>query len=250
MSTASDTPISPGFVRIALAVEKYVLPWVYALFAWQRGGIALAHYQQCRMLEGFADVPPSALNIAYATLTKDLLLFCLMIFTGVTLLFSRPPVARPDKFKHVIVPLAMAYYFFLYGMVDAFPAALRRSLLPPDFQRAAAISGLLLALVGYALAIWAYCHLGRSFAILVSVRKVVLSGPYVYVRHPIYLGYVIELCGLLLANSSIAMLLLGAGFLMFLLWRARIEEEKLCEADEGYRQYLQRTGFLFPRFSK
>ena len=194
-------------------------------------------------------VDPASQNMAFAALARNVLMFLLMAFTGVTLLFSRTPIAIPDKLNEVTVPIATSYYFLLYGIVDRLPAAFRESLLPIGFQGKSAAGGLILSLIGYSVAIWALCYLGRSFAILVSVRKVVSSGPYAFVRHPIYLGYAIELCGLLLANCSVAMLLLGAGFGMLLVVRARIEEEKLCEADEGYRRYINRTGFLLPRFS-
>lgn len=240
-----ERPISPGFVKAALAVERYVLPWAYGFFAWQRAGLGLAHYAEYRKHAA----EPMVQSIAAAALTRDLLMILLMVFTGTMLLFSRAPVRPPDRLKHVIVPLAMSYYFFLYGLADRLPAVLRESLLPVSWQMPAAVAGLLVSLLGYAVAIWALLHLGRSFAMLVSVRKVVSSGPYAYVRHPIYLGYAIELCGLLLANCSPAMFLLGAGFAGFLVWRARIEEEKLCAADEGYRQAVARTGFLLPRFS-
>jgi protein-S-isoprenylcysteine O-methyltransferase Ste14 len=251
---ATDTPLSPGFAKAALAVERYVLPCAYALLAWQRTGQALSRHE--RMLRGLAaglhPEHPGFQSMAYAALTnaaliKDLLMILLMAFTGLTLLFSRAPIVLPDKLKHVLVPMAMSCYFLLYGMVDRLPALWRESLWSSGWQDAAAIAGLLLSMLGYSVAIWALCHLGRSFAVLVSVKKVVSSGPYRYVRHPIYLGYTIELCGLLLANCSPAMLLLGAGFILLLVVRARIEEEKLCAADEGYRRYVQRTGFLLPR---
>ncbi len=242
---ASETPISPGFVKAALAVERYVLPWVYAFFAWQRVGPGLAHYAEYRRHAA----EPLVQSVAAAAMTGDLLLFLLMAFTGGMLLVSRAPVIPPDRLKHVIVPIAMSYYFFLYGLTDRLPAPLRENLLPPSWQMPAAVAGLLVSLVGYAVAIWALLHLGRSFAMLVSVRKVISSGPYAYVRHPIYLGYAIDLCGLLLAKCAPGMLLLGAGFIGFLVWRARIEEETLCAADEGYRQRLAGTGFLLPRFS-
>jgi protein-S-isoprenylcysteine O-methyltransferase Ste14 len=250
--TTSDTPISAGFVKVALAIERYVLPWLYAFFAYQRFGAARSHYHAYQLLKRYATVHPVdavSLSLAFASLSKDVLLFLLMVFTGVTLLVSRAPVALPDKLKHVLVPLAMSYYFFLYGAVDRLPITFRQSLLPPAFQGPAAVGGLILGAVGYSVAIWALFYLGRSFAILVSVRKVVSRGPYAYVRHPIYLGYAIELGGLLLANCSLGMLILGAGFVVFLVARARLEEEKLCEADEGYRSYVNRTGFLLPRFS-
>ena len=241
----SETPISPGVVRWALTIEKYVLPWVYGYFAYERADLGWKHYAQYRNHAG----EPMLQSIALAALPGDFLLFLLMLFTGGMLLFNSAPVAPPDRLKHVIVPLAMSYYFFLYGMVDRLPALLRESLLPLRWQMPAAVAGLLLSLCGYAVAIWALLHLGRSFAMLVSVRKVVSSGPYAYVRHPIYLGYAIDLCGLLLARCSPAMRVLGAGFAGCLIWRARLEEEKLCAADEGYRQRVARTGFLLPRFS-
>ena len=244
-SAAAESPISPGFVKAALALERYVLPWAYGFFAWQRAGVGLAHYAEYQKHAA----EPMVLSLAAAALTRDLLMFLLMVFTGGMLLLSRTPVRPPDRLKHVIVPIAMSYYFFLYGMVDRLPALLRESLLPLNWQMPAAVAGLLVSLCGYGIAIWALLHLGRSFAMLVSVRRVVSSGPYAYVRHPIYLGYAIELCGLLLASCSPAMLLLGAGFAGFLVWRARIEEETLCAADEGYRQRVARTGFLLPRFS-
>ena len=239
----AEQPISPGVARAALAVERYVLPWVYGYMAWQRVGLAQGHFATYWKLTDAATQ-----GIAIAALTNDLLVFLLMVFTSVTLLFSRTPVTLPDRLKHLIVPLAMSYYFFLYGIVNRLPAAWSESLLPPDWLRPAAISGLLVSVLGYAVSIWALVHLGRSFAMLVSVRRVVATGPYAYVRHPIYLGYAIDLCGLLLTSFSPAMLLLGAGFIAFLVIRARLEEEMLSATDEGYRQSVARTGFLLPRF--
>ena len=248
---ASDRPITPGVAKAALTIERYVLPWAYGYFAWQRVGPGLEHYAAYRRLSaaGAQLAEPMLASVAAAAAAKDLLLFLLMAFTGVTLLFSRAPVTLPSRLKHLIVPVAMSYYFFLYGMADRLPAALRQNMLPSGWQIPAAVTGLLLSLLGYAVSIWALVHLGRSFAMLVSVRKVVATGPYAYVRHPIYLGYVIDLCGLLLTSFSPAMLLLGAGFVAFLIVRARLEEEMLCATDAGYRESSARTGFLLPRFS-
>jgi protein-S-isoprenylcysteine O-methyltransferase Ste14 len=251
--TASDTTISPRFAKVALTAEKYLLPWVYGVLAYRRLVMLLADYQNYRIIKVLmasrSILPQVSQGAIYASTAKDLLLFLLMLFTGVTLLLSRAPISVPDKLKQIVVPLAMSYYFILYGIVDSLSAPLRESLIPISFQRQAALGGLVLSVIGYSIAIWALCHLGRSFAILASVRKVVSSGPYAYVRHPVYLGYAMDLCGLLLAYNSVAMLILGAGFVALLVCRARIEEEKLCEADEDYRKYVRSTGFLLPRFS-
>ncbi len=242
--TASETPISPGVARAALAVERYVLPWMYAYFAWQWLDVGLAHFAEYRKHAA----EPVAQGLA-VELTRDLLRFLLTAFTGGMLLFSRAPRTLPDRLKHITVPLVMSFYFPLYALVERLPAELRESLIPSEWQTAAALAGLLVSLLGYVIAIWALIHLGRSFAMLVSVRTVVSSGPYAYVRHPIYLGYVLELCGLLLASCSPGMLLFGVGFAGILVTRARIEEEALCAAEAGYRETVARTGFLLPRFS-
>jgi len=106
----------------------------------------------------------------------------------------------------------------------------------------------MVSMVGYAISLWGLCSLGRSFAIFVAVRRVVTGGPYNYVRHPMYLGYLFELIGLLLSSFSLGMLFLGAGFVFLMVMRARLEEERLIEAYPAYRDYMQHTGFLFPRF--
>jgi protein-S-isoprenylcysteine O-methyltransferase Ste14 len=85
---------------------------------------------------------------------------------------------------------------------------------------------------------------------MVAVREVVSGGPYAYVRHPMYLGYIFELSGLVLASFSIGMFLAAAGFLSLMIVRARLEEGRIIEACPAYRDYMQRTGFLFPRFHR
>jgi protein-S-isoprenylcysteine O-methyltransferase Ste14 len=186
--------------------------------------------------------------VLYASLTKNALLFILIALYGAMLLLSRPATVLPTRRKHLLVPIAMSYYFVLYGMLDYLPLSLRESLLPPAWQFPCSMFGVILSLIGYSIAIWAIFYLRRSFAIFVSVRKIVSKGPYAYVRHPIYLGYLFDSCGIALVSFSIAILFLGCGFVWLLVQRARMEEEKLCEASASYRLYARRTGFLFPRF--
>jgi protein-S-isoprenylcysteine O-methyltransferase Ste14 len=93
-------------------------------------------------------------------------------------------------------------------------------------------------------------YLGRSFGIFVSVREIVLRGPYHYVRHPIYLGYIFIWAGLVLANRSVAIVILVAIHTALLIYRARLEEEMLAEASPAYREYMTHTGFLFPKLRR
>ena len=80
-----------------------------------------------------------------------------------------------------------------------------------------------------------------------SVRGIVLGGPYAYIRHPIYTGYLLDSLGLLAVNWSVAMIVLVLGLVVLMICRAKLEEEKLSESSGEYTRHLLKTGFLFPR---
>src|SRR5262249_25086174 len=113
-------------------------------------------------------------------------------------------------------------------------------------------TGIALTCTGVALAIWARLILGENWSARVT-RKVghelIRSGPYAYVRHPIY-------SGLLLATAGTALFIgewkgLVALVLVFAAesFKAKREEQfMLAEFGETYEQYRRETGFLTPRF--
>jgi protein-S-isoprenylcysteine O-methyltransferase Ste14 len=78
--------------------------------------------------------------------------------------------------------------------------------------------------------------------------RLVCTGPYAYVRHPIY-----ALSSLLMLASVIAvptplMIVVGLIHLIFLQWEARREEMYLLQTHgEEYGLYLQHVGRFFPR---
>ncbi len=90
--------------------------------------------------------------------------------------------------------------------------------------------------LGLALVVAAKLTLGRSFGLVPANRGVVCSGPYRFVRHPIYLGYLITNAGFLIANP------LAWNFFVFgvadtaLLVRA-VYEERTLEHDPAYVAY-------------
>ena len=78
--------------------------------------------------------------------------------------------------------------------------------------------------------------LGRSFALLPANRGVVSSGVYRFVRHPIYLGYLVSHTAFFLANPTVwnALALIAGD--VALLWRSVCEENTLAR-DPQYRAY-------------
>jgi protein-S-isoprenylcysteine O-methyltransferase Ste14 len=91
-------------------------------------------------------------------------------------------------------------------------------------------------LTGGVIAIWAKMALRRSFGAIAANRGVKRGGPYRFVRHPMYLGYMIIQAGFLLAYFSLSLLAL-----YLVLWIIQIlrihEEEKVLLQDAAYRDF-------------
>ena len=242
--TTADTPLPRKAAVLLLWIEKYVLPLVYAFLASKQFQFLWSQYSTLKATHAHW---MSMDSLYVGDFIKHLLLFILMVFTGSTLLLNRSPVVLPDKLKHILVPLGMSFYFVLYSIVDDLPLPLRQNLLTSDWQLPLSVVAMALSIMGYSLSIWAIVHLGRAFALFVSVRKVVLGGPYTYVRHPIYAGYLLDSAGLLCVTCSVAMFVLVLGFIVLIICRGKLEEEMLKQSSDEYKRHHQQTGFLFPR---
>jgi len=72
-------------------------------------------------------------------------------------------------------------------------------------------------------------------------QKVISTGPYAIVRHPMYAGGFLLLLGTPLALGSYWGLLALAGMMPFLLWRTFDEERLLSEALPGYLEYKSKV---------
>jgi protein-S-isoprenylcysteine O-methyltransferase Ste14 len=100
----------------------------------------------------------------------------------------------------------------------------------------------LMATVGLGLVIAAKFTLGRSFGIVPANRGVVAGGPYTFVRHPIYTGYLITHLGFLLAHPTPWNVMIAMTADTALVVRALIEE-RVLGADVEYQSYCRRVGW-------
>jgi protein-S-isoprenylcysteine O-methyltransferase Ste14 len=107
--------------------------------------------------------------------------------------------------------------------------------------------GTALGVFGGALTVWALTHLRRNFSIFVEVRNVVLTGPYRYVRHPMYLGEITMTAGLVLSMMSPFSIALLATFAILQYVRGRMEQMRLCEASPQYAEHMASSGMFLPK---
>ncbi len=100
--------------------------------------------------------------------------------------------------------------------------------------------GLALAIGGNIVQVWAKLVLRRSFGVAPANRGIKISGPYRFVRHPMYAGYAfVHLGVLMLMFSPMNVVIYAIG------WWAQIlrvlAEEKLLSQDPAYAEYMTRV---------
>jgi protein-S-isoprenylcysteine O-methyltransferase Ste14 len=112
--------------------------------------------------------------------------------------------------------------------------------------------GVGIAMVGFALLQWAQITLGRSWSDAPRMMKeqaLITSGPYQYIRHPIYTAFILILSSTLLISSNWLIGLTWAAMTVLdIASRIGFEETLMLEYfGDQYREYMKKTGRLLPR---
>jgi protein-S-isoprenylcysteine O-methyltransferase Ste14 len=109
--------------------------------------------------------------------------------------------------------------------------------------------GVVLLVSGLGLAVWARIYLGRNWGMPMTEKaepELVTSGPYRYVRHPIYSGLLLAFLGTALATNLywlIGLAVIGTYFV----YSATVEERILTSSfPKDYPSYRARTKMLIP----
>jgi protein-S-isoprenylcysteine O-methyltransferase Ste14 len=101
------------------------------------------------------------------------------------------------------------------------------------------VAGIAIALVGQGLRIWASGHIEKG-------REVTRSGPYRWVRHPLYVGSAIMAAGFLVAARDVAVAAVVATYMIFTLLAAIRTEEQVLEDRFGSEYSAYRAGTAPP----
>jgi protein-S-isoprenylcysteine O-methyltransferase Ste14 len=160
--------------------------------------------------------------------------------TGIKWIWWREIAVRLAFFALVVLALQVAVLG--HALPDAPTYALNASV-------SMGVIGLLLSLLGIALAIVARGHLSRNRPMPGSNEEnheLITTGPYALVRHPIYSGMLLAMLGSAIGQSVLWLLPLiayGPAFIQ----SARREEKLLLERfPDRYRAYKKRTKMLLP----
>jgi protein-S-isoprenylcysteine O-methyltransferase Ste14 len=172
-------------------------------------------------------------------------------YWAVTALRVKRTKAREKSLDRLItVVVVVAAYELLFGRwLRIGPLGAR--FVPKDDW--IAYLGIALTCLGTAASIWARHCLGEYWSARVTLKEghqLIRTGPYAFVRHPIYAGMLLATIGTALVvgewRGMLAIVLLVAAHS-----RKAVREERMLTLEFGdeYTSYRQSTGFLLPRFS-
>lgn len=105
--------------------------------------------------------------------------------------------------------------------------------------------------LGFAFCWWARLHLGRLWSGMVTRKadhKVIDTGPYALVRHPIYTGILLAVVATMAAKGTV-LAIAGALLIVIGIWmKARLEERWLSQelGTGAYIEYRRRVPMLLP----
>jgi protein-S-isoprenylcysteine O-methyltransferase Ste14 len=112
-------------------------------------------------------------------------------------------------------------------------------------------TGVALTWAGIALALWARWHLGQYWSARITIKedhKLIRTGPYARLRHPIYSGLDLAAIGSAIAidrwRCVVGIFLIILGY-----WIKARREEAMLTAQFGaeFQEHCRHTGFLLPR---
>lgn len=177
----------------------------------------------------------SASSLAIVTRTVTI---AFMVLQVVMTVWRLPPKGTARGIESRVTSVAGTFLI----LVAAF-------LIPAVDSEAVQVTALCLIFIGTVSSIFCLYWLGRSFSIMATARKLVTSGPYSIVRHPLYVCEAIFVSGVIVSHFSALMVALGA--LQFLLQyrRAKNEEAILRQTFPEYHAYEQTTPMLVPTLS-
>jgi protein-S-isoprenylcysteine O-methyltransferase Ste14 len=110
--------------------------------------------------------------------------------------------------------------------------------------------GMILATIGILLGLWGIVAMKpANVSILPDVRKnscLVITGPYRFIRHPMYTGLLMLCLGAVVSRPSILLFVLWICLVITLLAKSRYEESLLTRSFSDYAAYKSKTWRFIP----
>jgi protein-S-isoprenylcysteine O-methyltransferase Ste14 len=165
-----------------------------------------------------------------------------------------PPERLGRALRIIWAPVIILWIFLPLGL--PFVVGLPAWLAPVRFPGSAVVGWVAVGVAAVAFALTWICwiNMGTSWRMGIDPNektRLVFTGPYAYVRHPIYGLSQVLMVAAVCALPSPMMLLLAALHVALMQWEVRREERFLVALHgPGYAEYMQRVGRFLPRITR
>ena len=108
---------------------------------------------------------------------------------------------------------------------------------------------LFFAIIGFSIVLVGLFNLDKNLTAFPTPKnnsKLITSGLYKYVRHPIYSGILLTVFGYAFYSQSISRLTISVLLLILFYFKTNYEEQKLSQKYPEYSGYKARTGRFIP----
>jgi protein-S-isoprenylcysteine O-methyltransferase Ste14 len=169
---------------------------------------------------------------------------------GERLMPDRAAIHREGWGAFAVRVAALLFFIALFAMIDLRCIRMRWfAFYLPAWLRWAAFA---VGLASLGLWTWTHVELGRFWSAQLQLRaghRLITTGPYARVRHPMYTAILVWATSLGLVLGNWIPLFLVAWAVAIFASRVRPEERMMLEQfGDEYRQYMKRTGKFLPRW--
>ena len=175
-----------------------------------------------------------------------LLSFCWLIFGLYWFVAALTMKKRAPAGVRAVLIRVVAIFLILFVVLST---RTHISLAPVPMSDFMGTTGIALCAGGIAFAVWARKHLASNWGMPMTIMEkpeLVMTGPYQYVRHPIYTGVITAIFGSAFVSGP-WWLAVALGAVLYFAYSARQEEKvMLREFPHTYPAYKARTKMLIP----
>ncbi len=181
--------------------------------------------------------------------------FCWLIFFlywGISAFFTKKSVIKRGWWWRIYLIIVVVAVIIFTKRSKTDPAVIKvffTSLFFPVTQTITIIATILVV-IGVICAILARIYLGRNWSGYVTYKKdheLITSGPYRYVRHPIYSGMTLMITGTWLSFPSFWVSSFFIAYIVIFVWRMGREEAIMIRLfGKKYKDYMKHTKRIIP----
>lgn len=188
---------------------------------------------------------------------RIILIFVSVVQTAISLRYLKKAKAGSTIFRRreegIPLSVAIVVFYLAYGV------GVVTYFLNPNWMAWSAVviplwirwAGSLPLLFGAFWIIWGLHHIGGNLTISIRTREdhaLITTGPYEWVRHPLYTAGIVESVGVCLMMANWFVVVSAGLFWTLIAVRTPREEKKLIEKfGDAYCQYMQRVGRFVPK---